>query len=57
MFYSLVKDDSKKLPSLFKLICLKENGKERVIAVHAIGKGIDEMMQTVSVCINMGATK
>ena len=31
--------------SLFKTICLKEdNGVEKVIGVHAIGRGIDEML-------------
>ena len=45
MFYSLLKDDSKKPGSLFKLICRKEeNGQELVIGIHAIGKGVDEIL-------------
>ena len=44
--------------SLFKTICLKEdNGVEKVIGVHAIGRGIDEMLQAIGIAIVMGATK
>jgi len=58
MFYSLALEDKKKLGTLFKLICLKqENGEEKVIGSHGIGRGIDEMIQLVAVAINMGATK
>jgi glutathione reductase (NADPH) len=45
MFYSLAKDDSHKLQSLFKIIChLEDDGQERVVGVHATGRGIDEIM-------------
>lgn len=58
MFYSLAKDDSKKLNSLFKLICVKqEDGSEKIVGSHSIGRGVDEMMQMVTVAIEMGATK
>jgi glutathione reductase (NADPH) len=30
---------------------------ERVVGCHCIGKGVDEMMQGISVAITMGATK
>ena len=44
--------------SMYKLICnIEEDGTERVIGVHGIGRGIDEMMQLASVAVNMGATK
>ena len=44
--------------SLFKTICLKEeNGVEKVIGVHAIGRGVDEMLQAIGIAIVMGATK
>ena len=44
--------------SLFKTICLKEdNGVEKIIGVHAIGRGIDEMLQAIGIAIVMGATK
>jgi glutathione reductase (NADPH) len=58
MFYSPALSDDRKHQSLFKIICHLENEKtERVIGCHAIGKGVDEMMQGVSVAITMGATK
>ena len=58
MFYSLAQSDAKKLSSLFKLIChIEDDGTERVIGCHCMGKGVDEMMQAISVAITMGATK
>lgn len=58
MFYSSSFEPEKRQDSLFKLICHKqENGTEKVVGVFGCGKGIDEMMQGVSVAINMGATK
>ena len=58
MFYSTASSDDKKLGSFFKLICHVENEKiERVVGCHCIGKGVDEMMQGISVAITMGATK
>lgn len=38
------------------MICLK-NENDRVIGFHAIGKHVDEMMQTLGVAIKAGATK
>ena len=58
MFYSPAKSDDKKLKSLFKVIChVEADGTERVVGVFAIGKGVDEMMQGISIAITMGATK
>ena len=58
MFYSLVKEDCHKLGTLFKLICIDTlDAQEKIVGCHCIGKGVDEMMQLVSVCMNMGATK
>lgn len=58
MFYSSSFEPEKRQDSLFKLICHKqENGSEKVVGVYGCGKGIDEMMQGVSVAMNMGATK
>lgn len=58
MFYSLAKDDKKKLSTLIKLVCLvRDDGQEQVLGCHAIGRGVDEMIQLVSVALNMGATK
>jgi len=58
MFYSLALTDDLKHKTMFKLICHKEaDGTETVIGAHMIGKHVDEMMQTASVAITMGATK
>lgn len=60
MHYSLmpVGGTAHRPQSLFKLVTNKESdGTERVVGVHGIGRGIDEMMQGVSVALNMGATK
>lgn len=42
-------------PSKMKLVCLGEE--ERIIGLHGIGYGVDEMVQGYSVAIKMGATK
>ena len=58
MFYSPAKSDDKKLKSLFKVIChIEEDKTERVVGCFAIGKGVDEMMQGISIAVTMGATK
>ena len=38
-----------------KLVCQGEN--ERVVGLHGLGKGVDEMIQGFAVAIKMGATK
>lgn len=38
-----------------KLICLGEE--EKIIGLHAIGRGVDEMLQGFAVALKMGATK
>ena len=38
-----------------KLVCLGDD--ERVIGLHGIGFGVDEMIQGFAVAIKMGATK
>jgi len=58
MFYSPAMSQEKKHKSLIKLIChVESEGVERVVGCHAIGKGVDEMMQGISIAITMGATK
>jgi len=58
MLYSPSTDDKLKLGSLFKVIChFEPDGTERVVGAHGIGRGIDEMMQGISIAISMGATK
>ena len=45
MFYSLAKDDSKKMGTLFKLVChIQDNGEEKIVGCHCIGKSSDEMI-------------
>lgn len=42
-------------PCYFKLVCVGEE--ERVIGLHGIGEGVDEMIQGFGVAMKMGATK
>jgi glutathione reductase (NADPH) len=63
MFYSPA-DEPHKQKSLFKIVCQKigeDNGLDyshlKVVGAHGIGKGVDEMMQGISIAITMGATK
>jgi glutathione reductase (NADPH) len=45
MFYALAKDDSKKMGTLFKLVChVQENGEEKIVGCHCVGKSSDEMI-------------
>lgn len=44
-----------KQPSAFKLVCVGKE--EKVVGVHTIGLGSDEMMQGFAVAVKMGATK
>ncbi|MGB0494981.1 MAG: glutathione-disulfide reductase [Kangiellaceae bacterium] len=46
---------SHRQPTQMKLICEGEN--ERVIGIHIIGLGADEMLQGFAVAVKMGATK
>ena len=59
MFYGLIPPEGNHRPqSMFKLVTRIENsGTERVVGAHGLGRGIDEMMQGISVAMNMGATK
>lgn len=42
-------------PCKMKLICINDN--EKVIGLHGVGFGVDEMIQGFAVAIKMGATK
>jgi len=53
MFYSV--GDQHKPKTAMKLVCLLPE--ERVVGLHIIGLGTDEMLQGFSVAIKMGATK
>ena len=41
--------------SVMKLVCVGEE--ERVVGLHMMGRGVDEMLQGFGVAIKMGATK
>jgi len=55
LFYSMVEDAEKKPRTAMKLVCLGEE--QRVIGLHIIGMGADEMLQGFAVAVKMGATK
>jgi glutathione reductase (NADPH) len=58
MYYSPADTQEKKQSSFFKTIThIEEDKTERVVGVFAIGKGVDEMMQGISIAVTMGATK
>lgn len=48
-------DEEHKQPTSYKLICQGEN--EKVVGLHIIGEGSDEMLQGFGVAVKMGATK
>lgn len=52
MFYSPA---TKKHPTAMKVVTV--GAKERVVGIHVIGLGADEMMQGFAVAVRMGATK
>jgi glutathione reductase (NADPH) len=52
MYHALT---TQKTPSVMKVVVVGEE--ERVVGIHLIGIGVDEMMQGFGVAIRMGATK
>jgi len=51
---------SHRQPTKMKLVCVGENGfdgSEKVVGIHIIGLGADEMLQGFAVALKMGATK
>lgn len=54
LYFSMI-EESHKEPSVHKLICV--GPEERVVGVHIIGLGSDEIMQGFGVAVKMGATK
>lgn len=52
MYYSFVKH---KVKTYMKLIVVGKD--EKIVGCHAMGKGVDEMMQGFAVALKMGATK
>ena len=54
MQYALCEEELKK-PMAMKLVCV--GPEEKVVGLHVIGHGADEMVQGFGVAIKMGATK
>ncbi|CAK5280974.1 unnamed protein product [Mycena citricolor] len=54
MYFAMVDEDHKE-PSMFKLVCV--GPEEKVVGVHILGAGSDEMMQGFAVAVKMGARK
>lgn len=52
MYYSFVKH---KVKTYMKLVVVGKD--EKIVGCHAMGKGVDEMMQGFAVALKMGATK
>jgi hypothetical protein len=48
-------DEHHKEPTSYKLVCVGEE--EKVVGVHIIGLGSDEVMQGFAVAVKMGARK
>jgi glutathione reductase (NADPH) len=48
-------EEKKKQPTEFKMVCA--GPEEKVVGLHILGKGVDEMMQGFGVAVKMGATK
>ncbi|KAH9915773.1 glutathione reductase [Epithele typhae] len=54
LYFSMVPEEHKE-PSVYKLICA--GPEERVVGIHILGLGSDEIMQGFGVAVKMGATK
>ena len=48
-------EEKKKQPTQFKIVCAGKE--EKVVGLHILGKGVDEMMQGFGLAVKMGATK
>jgi pyruvate/2-oxoglutarate dehydrogenase complex dihydrolipoamide dehydrogenase (E3) component len=51
LYFSMVEEEHKE-PTMYKLICA--GPEERVVGVHIIGAGSDEVMQGFAVAVKMG---
>ncbi|RXK34876.1 glutathione-disulfide reductase [Tremella mesenterica] len=54
MSFAMVEDEHKQ-PTAYKLVCV--GPEEKVVGLHIIGQGSDEMLQGFGVAVKMGATK
>jgi glutathione reductase (NADPH) len=55
LFYGIFDSDEKKSKTVMKLITAGKE--EKVVGVHVLGMGADEMMQGIGIAVKMGATK
>ncbi|OJT13418.1 Glutathione reductase [Trametes pubescens] len=54
LYFSMIPEEHKE-PTVHKLVCV--GPEERVVGIHIIGLGSDEIMQGFGVAVKMGATK
>ncbi|KAJ7574526.1 glutathione reductase [Mycena floridula] len=54
LYFSMIEEPHKE-PTLYKIVCV--GPEERVVGVHIIGQGSDEVMQGFAVAVKMKATK
>ncbi|KAF9265806.1 glutathione reductase [Marasmius fiardii PR-910] len=54
LYFSVVEEEHKE-PTMYKMICV--GPEERVVGIHIIGMGSDEVMQGFAVAVKMKATK
>lgn len=52
MYFSMLEH---KEPTAYKLVCAGDD--EKVVGVHILGRGSDEILQGFGVAVRMGATK
>ena len=50
LYFSMVEEEHKE-PTLYKLVCV--GPEERVVGIHIIGQGSDEVMQGFAVAVKM----
>ncbi len=55
MIHALRARQEDKVPAVMKLVCA--GPEERVVGLHVVGEGADEMLQGFAVAVRMGATK
>ncbi|KAJ7677246.1 glutathione reductase [Mycena rosella] len=54
LYFSMIEEEHKE-PSMFKLVCV--GPEERVVGIHILGAGSDEMLQGFAVAVKMKARK
>jgi glutathione reductase (NADPH) len=55
MYFSVFEKQEDKEPTAYKLVCAGKE--EKVVGLHMIGQGSDEIIQMAGVAVKMGATK